>query len=51
MLFLLEGSDVTILIESFCLGEKRLVEISINCHGTRANITAQYFEVACNFIF
>ena len=29
--FLLEGSDRIILIEAFCLREKKLLEISLNC--------------------
>ena len=46
---MLKGSDKTILIEIFCVGQKKLVEISINCHDTGVNITVQYFEVACIF--
>ena len=47
-LFLLERSDRTILIQSFCLWDRKMVEISINCLDTLVIITIQYFEVACN---
>ena len=43
------GSDKTILVVRFCLGKKKLVEVSINCHDTWMNITVQSFEVAWNF--
>ena len=47
--FLFKGSDKTILIENFCLGQKKMVEMLIDCHDKGVNITVQYFEVACNF--